>query len=233
MLYYNASDSNIYLRSLDNANDITRITDRDVRKSFGYHNGWVFTHSPEDNEDIYFYAVPNIEHTPIPPAPFSKPSLTDVPAGEWYSIPVSWALQKNITNGTSTTTFSPNQDCTQAQILTFLYRAVRGEGEPTAADMDKAISWARDKGMIDNSFNGSTPCTRSNAVSYIWQVFNKPTAKASSFTDVPANAAYAKAVDWAVEKGITKGDGSETTFAPDKVCTRGHIVTFLYRAYNN
>ena len=87
--------------------------------------------------------------------------------------------------------------------------------------------------MIDNSFDGNKPCTRSTAVSYIWQAFNKPIAKASSFTDVPANAAYAKAVNWAVEKGITKGDGSESTFAPDKVCTRGHIVTFLYRAYNN
>lgn len=117
--------------------------------------------------------------------------------------------------------------------MTFLYRAARGEGEPTAADMDKAISWAREKGMIDNSFDGNKPCTRSTAVSYIWQAFNKPIAKASSFTDVPANAAYAKAVNWAVEKGITKGDGSESTFAPDKVCTRGHIVTFLYRAYNN
>lgn len=166
-----------------------------------------------------------------PSAP--APSFTDVPAGEWYADPVAWAVDKGITNGTSTTTFSPTQNCTQAQILTFLYRAARGEGEPTAADMDKAISWAREKGMIDNSFDGNKPCTRSTAVSYIWQAFNKPTAKASSFKDVDANAAYAKAVDWAVEKGITKGDGSESTFAPDKVCTRGHIVTFLYRAYNN
>lgn len=172
--------------------------------------------------------------TTVPTTPTdAAPVFTDVPTGEWYAAPVAWAVEKNITNGTEPTKFSPNQNCTQAQILTFLYRAARGEGAATAKDMDKAISWARDKGMIDNSFNGSTPCTRATAVSYIWQAFNKLTAKASSFTDVPANAAYAKAVDWAVEKGITKGDGSETTFAPDKVCTRGHIVTFLYRAYNN
>ena len=81
-----------------------------------------------------------------PSAP--APSFTDVPAGEWYADPVAWAVDKGITNGTSTTTFSPTQNCTQAQILTFLYRAARGEGEPTAADMDKAISWAREKGMI-------------------------------------------------------------------------------------
>lgn len=170
--------------------------------------------------------------TPTPPDDGS-PTFTDVPAGEWYADPVAWAVDKGITNGTSSTKFSPTQDCTQAQILTFLYRAARGEGKAASEDMDKAISWAREKGMIDNSFDGNKPCTRSTAVSYIWQAFSKPTAKASSFTDVPANAAYAKAVDWAVEKGITKGDGSETTFAPDKVCTRGHIVTFLYRAYNN
>lgn len=163
----------------------------------------------------------------------AAPAFTDVPTGEWYADPVAWAVEKSITNGTEPTKFSPNQDCTQAQILTFLYRAQRGERAATAEDMDKAISWAREKGMIDSNFDGNKPCTRSTAVSYIWQAFNKPTAKASSFTDVPANAAYAKAVDWAVEKGITKGDGSEDTFAPDKVCTRGHIVTFLYRAYNN
>ena len=177
-------------------------------------------------QQYYSYYIPAAESTPAP-------TFTDVPAGEWYADPVAWAVEKNITNGTEPTKFSPGQDCTQAQILTFLYRAARGEGAATAEDMDKAISWARDKGMIDNSFNGSTPCTRSTAVSYIWQAFNKPNAKASSFTDVDANAAYAKAVNWAVEKGITKGDGSESTFAPDKVCTRGHIVTFLYRAYNN
>lgn len=161
------------------------------------------------------------------------PAFTDVPAGQWYAAPVAWAVEKSITNGTSTTTFSPDQDCTQAQILTFLYRAARSEGTATAEDMDKAIGWAREKGMIDSSFDSNKPCTHSTAVSYIWQAFDQPTAKASSFTDVPVSAAYAKAVDWAVEKGITKGDGSEDTFAPDKVCTRGHIVTFLYRAYNN
>lgn len=175
-------------------------------------------------QKYYSYYIPGDE---------SAPAFTDVPAGEWYADPVAWAVDGGITNGTSATTFSPAKDCTQAEILTFLYRAARGEGKAAAGDMDKAVTWAREKGMIDDDFNGSTPCTRSTAVSYIWQAFDKPTAKASSFTDVDADAAYAKAVDWAVEKGITKGDGSEDTFAPDKVCTRGHIVTFLYRAYNS
>lgn len=160
--------------------------------------------------------------------------FTDVDTGNWVSDPVAWALMNNITNGTEKDKFSPGQDCTQAQILTFLYRAAKGEGEATAEDMNKAISWAREKGMIDDSFNGDTPCTRATAVSYIWQAFDKPAAGApASFTDVEDNASFAGAVSWAVGKGITNGDGSETIFSPDKVCNRGQIVTFLYRAYNN
>lgn len=159
--------------------------------------------------------------------------FTDVDAGKWYTDPVAWARQEGIAAGTTSTSFSPNNDCTQAQILTFLYRAARGEGEATADDMAKAIAWAKEKGMIDDNFDGSTPCTRSTAVSYIWQAFGKPGAGASSFTDVDANADYAAAVSWAVEKGITGGTNTERTkFSPDDICTRGHIATFLYRAYN-
>lgn len=164
----------------------------------------------------------------------AAPSFTDVPTGEWYADPVAWAVEKGITNGTEPDKFSPGQNCTQAQILTFLYRAARNGGTATAEDMDKAINWAREKGMIDDSFKGNKLCTRSTAVNYIWQAFNKPSAKASSFTDVDANADYAAAVSWAVEKEITNGTNPDgTTFSPDEICSRGHIVTFLYRAYNN
>lgn len=161
--------------------------------------------------------------------------FTDVDTGNWVSDPVAWAVQNDITNGTEKDKFSPSQDCTQAQILTFLYRAAREEqAESSAKDMELAVEWAREKGMIDDSFDGSTLCTRATAVSYIWQAFNKPAAGApASFTDVDDNASFAGAVSWAVEKGITNGDGSDTIFSPDKVCNRGQIVTFLYRAYNN
>lgn len=180
-------------------------------------------------QKYYLYYIPSDES-----ATASAPAFTDVPAGEWYADPVAWAVEKGITNGTEPGKFSPDQNCTQAQILTFLYRAARGAGEATADDMDKAISWAREKGMIDSSFDGSKPCTRSTAVSYIWQALGKPGAKTSSFTDVPANATYAKAVNWAVEKGVTKGTNPEgTIFNPEQTCTRGHIATFLYRAYSN
>lgn len=160
--------------------------------------------------------------------------FTDVPAGKWVADPVAWAVQNDITNGTEKDKFSPGKDCTQAQILTFLYRAAREEQvESSAKDMELAVQWAREKGMIDGSFNGSTPCTRATAVSYIWQAFDKPGAQAGSFTDVPAGAPYGGAVDWAVENEITNGANADgTMFNPDKVCSRGEIAAFLYRAYN-
>ena len=155
-----------------------------------------------------------------------------MPAGKWYAGAVDWAVFKDITNGTEKGKFSPTQTCTHAQILTFLYRADRGGGKAEAADMDKAVEWAREKGMIDDSFNGGAFCTRADAVNYIWQALGKEDAKASSFTDVPAGAAYAKAVDWAVTNGVTNGtNAAQTEFSPNKVCDRGTIVTFLHRAY--
>jgi len=187
---------------------------------------------PLTNATIHYNSA--MPTTPVEPEPPATPAFTDVPAGEWYADAVAWTVENKITNGTTKGKFSPGKDCTQAQILTFLYRAERGQGAASAEDMEKAIRWAKEKGMIDDSFDGSKPCTRSTAVSYIWQAFDKPSAKASSFTDVDANADYAEAVSWAVEKGVTNGTNTDgTTFSPDKVCTRGHIVTLLYRAYNN
>ena len=164
----------------------------------------------------------------------TAPTFTDVPAGEWYADPVAWAVEKNITNGTTATKFSPGQNCTHAQILTLLYRAARDGGVASAEDMDKAVEWAREKDMIDNTFDGNKGCTRAEAVNYIWQACDKPTAKnTASFTDVDANADYAGAVSWAIEKVVINGSNTDgTTFSPDQVCTRGHIVTFLYRAYH-
>lgn len=165
------------------------------------------------------------------PADNPQPAFSDVPAGQWYADAVDWAVAHEITNGTGDGKFSPAQDCTQEQILTFLYRAARGGGSTaTAEDMAAAVNWAREKGMIDDSFNGKTPCTRSTAVSYIWQALGKSPAGSSSFSDVAAGASYAAAVDWAVEIGVTDGTGNGR-FSPNKICDRGTIVTFLHRAY--
>ncbi len=181
---------------------------------------------------------PEPEPDPKPgttPEPGGKPaasSFTDVSSGAWYAEAVDWAVGLDITNGTGNGRFSPAQTCTQEQILTFLYRAARGSGKADPKDMVLAVDWAREKGMIDSSFTGKAPCTRSTAVYFIWQALGKESAKAGGFTDVPANAAYAKAVDWAVANGVTNGtNAAQTQFSPNQVCTRGHIVTFLHRAY--
>lgn len=170
--------------------------------------------------------------------PASTSTFIDVPAGIWYESSVSWAVEKEIVNGTSANTFTPNRDCTHGEILTLLWRAAgkpesKAEAPIPLKDSDwyaGAVRWAAEKGMIGNGFDLNKPCTRAEAVNYIWQAFNKPNAAASHFTDVPAQADYAGAVSWAVEKGVVKGT-SATTFTPDKVCSRAEIVTLLYRAY--
>ena len=162
--------------------------------------------------------------------------FTDVKKTDWFAEPVLWAVEKNITAGTSDTTFSPNADCTTAQILSFLWRA-NGSPKPTMvnpfSDVKSgdwyAAAWAYEKGLVSGTaFGGDTLCTRSMAVTYMWKAAGSPSARAASFTDVSAGAEYADAVAWAVEQGVTAGT-SDTTFSPDSVCTRGQIVSFLYR----
>lgn len=172
---------------------------------------------------------PGTQETEANLAQTAAASFSDVSMGDFFDVSVGWALENQITNGTSDTQFSPYEQCTQAQILTFLYRAARNGGTAAAEDMTHAVNWARDMGIIDGSFDGNTPCTRATAVTYIWKAFGQPSMGSSSFTDVPADSAGA--VSWAVAKGVTNGT-SAITFSPNKVCERGEIVTFLYRAYH-
>lgn len=170
-----------------------------------------------------------------PTTPFN-----DVPEKEYYFEPVLWAVEKKITAGTSATTFSPNQTCTRAQILTFLWRAV---GSPKATGTNPftdvktsdyfydAAIWAYGKGMVSgNKFAGNTPCTRIETVIYLWKNAGAPRDLVyGSFLDLPDIPDAPEAVGWAVAYGITLGT-SATTFSPNQTCTRGQIVTFLYRA---
>lgn len=162
-------------------------------------------------------------------------TFTDVPAGEWYTDPVAWAVSKDIANGTGDRKFSPTQQCSHIQILAFLSRAAgkTDAATPWATEQTQIQSWAKEKGMIDDSFDGGKSCTRAEAVNYIWQALGKKDAPASSFIDVDAGASYARAVDWAVDNGVTNGtNGAQTEFSPNEVCSRAEIVTFLYRAMN-
>jgi len=94
----------------------------------------------------------------------------------------------------------------------------------------KAFVWAWEKGLIGNTAHDpNAPCSRSDVVTYLWKLDGSPKTGSSNFTDVPASAPYAQAVAWAVQHGVTNGT-SATTFSPDAICTRGQIVTFLWRA---
>ena len=173
-----------------------------------------------------------------------QPSVfTDVKEGAYYVDAVNWAVDKKVTSGKTETTFAPNDSCTRAQAVTFLWRAA-GSLEPTASEMtftdvkadsyyDKAVLWAVENkitsGMSDTLFAPDATCSRSQIVTFLYRMQNSPESKAENpFTDVKADAYYANAVLWAVENGVTTG-ASATTFDPAGDCTRGQIVTFLYR----
>ncbi len=176
----------------------------------------------------------------VPATPF-----TDVSTGIYYYEPVVWAVENNITTGTSATTFSPDKDCTRGQIVTFLWRAC-GSPEPTntthsftdiqaGAYYYKAVLWAVEEGittgMTSTTFAPDKTCTRGQAVTFLWRAQGKPTpaTTANPFKDVAETDYFYAPVLWASENGITTGT-SATTFAPAKTCTRAQIVTFLYRA---
>lgn len=181
-------------------------------------------------------------------AKFSSPAaivskvggFNDVFETDYCADAVLWAVEKGITGGSTSTTFSPGAACTRSHILTFLWRS-QGKPEPSIqnpfSDVSandyyyKAALWANEKGLVSGStFGGDTPCTRAATMTYLWKLAGSPAASPAAFTDVPADADYAQAVAWAVTEGITGGT-SASTFSPLNVCTRGQIVTFLYRAF--
>lgn len=167
------------------------------------------------------------------PAAPSGTGFADVPADMYCAQAVTWAVDNKVTTGTSETTFSPAQTCSDAEILTFLWRAA-GSPEPAANVGDtyfytKSTAWAAEQKITENQGEPDMPCTRAMVCTYLWRFAGSPEAKAADFTDVPGGSSYAKAVAWAVEKGITNGTGAGA-FSPDRVCSRGEIITFLYRS---
>jgi len=170
-------------------------------------------------------------------------NFTDVTSDMYFADSVKWAAYMKITEGTGNGMFSPNQTCTNAQILTFIWRA-EGRPEPTISNLftnsipdayAKAAVWAYEKGMVSGTtFDADKPCARAMAVTYLWQVAGSPDYSeynSLNFSDVDASSSCAKAVIWAVG-WITNGT-SDTTFSPEEICTRGQIVTFLDRYKNS
>lgn len=168
-----------------------------------------------------------------------KTTFSDVPSGAWYEDAVSWGVKEQITMGTSETTFSPNTTCTNAEILTMIWRACGSpipDSQNPFADVSETsfyyhpATWAYENNMLtDGNFSPNKPCTRSMAVKYLWEKAGAPRPTESvAFSDVEQNTDYAQAVAWAVEQGITYGT-SETEFSPSELCSRAQIITFLYR----
>ena len=180
----------------------------------------------------------------LTPKPVANP-FRDVKNGDYFFDPVLWALNHDpqITDGMTETTFAPGETCTRGQVVTFLWRAM-GCKEPTrtgnpftdVASGDyfyKAVLWAVEKGITDGTsattFSPNDPCTRAHVVTFLHRAEGTPSAGSGNpFNDVASGQYYTDAVLWAVSKGITDGT-SETTFSPAAPCTRGQIVTFLYR----
>ena len=178
----------------------------------------------------------------------NKMRKSDVAEDAYYYDSVTWALQNEITKGTSATTFSPDDGCTRAQVVTFLWRAA-GSPDPagTAESFSdvpadqwyaKAVQWAVEnnitQGTGNDKFSPDDTCTRAQIVTFLFRAAGSPITVGDMdkmFTDVPSTQWYADAVNWAVANNITQGTGNGK-FSPDDTCTRGQIVTFLYRCYN-
>ena len=166
----------------------------------------------------------------------------DVSKYDYYYNAVKWALKKGVTSGTGRYTFSPDDACTRAQTVTFLWRAAgcpkaTAKTNPftdvhTSDYFYEAVLWAVENGITNGTssttFSPNASVTRAQVAAFLWRANGEPAAKDSGFTDVAANAYYARAVAWAYAEGITTGTGFGV-FSPEAICTRAQIVTFLFR----
>ncbi len=175
-------------------------------------------------------------------------------ANKWYYTPVYWAVGKNVTSGVDKTHFGPDQTCTRAQSMTFLYRVkdmtrfpgdgLYGASEASNRFVDvpegkwytEPVAWAVSEGITagtgDNTFGTNDPCTRAQIATFLWRAAGSPEpASTASFSDVPEGKWYSKAIAWALEKGVTAGIGNGK-FGTNDPCTRAQIMTFLWRIYH-
>ena len=198
----------------------------------------------KDNGDGTFtFEMPADKVTVEPTFSWVNP-FADVANSAYYVDAVEWMLKREVTQGTTETTFSPNLNCTRAQIVTFLWRAA-GSPEPKGtvsfADVSagsyyaKAVAWAIENGITggtgDGLFSPDAACTRAQSAAFLYRAAGSPTVSGSAgFSDVAADAYYAQAVAWAKEHGITDGIGGGL-FGSANDCTRAQIAAFLWRLY--
>ena len=198
----------------------------------------------KDNGDGTFtFEMPADKVTVEPTFTWVNP-FADVTNSAYYVDAVEWMLKREVTQGTTDTTFSPNLNCTRAQIVTFLWRAA-GSPEPKGtvsfADVSagsyyaKAVAWAIENGITGGTGNGlfspDATCTRAQSAAFLYRAAGSPAVSGSAgFSDVAADAYYAQAVAWAKEHGITDGIGGGL-FGSANDCTRAQIAAFLWRLY--
>ena len=170
--------------------------------------------------------------------------FADVAIDAYYYEAVKWAQEKGITSGIGNGLFGPNQPCTRGQIVTFLWRTAGSPVVNYAMNMTdvaedayygEAVRWALSEGITTGTgggaFSPDDACTRAQAVTLLARALNANASGKAEFGDVPTDSYFAEAVVWAAANGVTEGVGGGL-FGSDNSCTRGQIVTFLYRAYN-
>ena len=170
--------------------------------------------------------------------------FADVAIDAYCYEAVKWAVKNGITDGVGNDRFAPEQSCTRAQIVTFLWRAAGSPVVNYAMDLSdvaedvyyaEAVRWALSEGITtgagESSFSPDATCTRAQAVTFLARALNANASGKAEFGDVPTDSYFAEAVAWAAANGVTEGVGGGL-FGSDNSCTRGQIVTFLYRAYN-
>lgn len=190
------------------------------------------------------YAAQGMEAWEIASHQSGIAGFQDVIPGKYYSRPVEWAVQKQVTTGTSPITFSPDAYCTRAQTVAFLWR-IAGQPEPTVTDtgfMDvpadsyyaKAVAWAVEQGITTGRYPGMFDpegiCTRGEFVTFLFRSLKLENYQggANRFLDVEEWKFYRNPIAWAVQNGVTTGTSADT-FSPNDPCTRGQVVTFLHR----
>ena len=212
------------LKALDKDGDALKLTEKNGKYTFKMPSGKVTVKGSF------------VEEAPVQ-------IFKDVPTDAYYYEAVKWAAEKGITGGVGNGLFAPNQPCTRAQIVTFLWRAA---GSPAPKNMSsftdvpadafyaKAVAWAVENGITggtgDGKFSPDATCTRAQSVTFLYRAAGSPKVSGSAeFGDVATNAYYADAVAWAAKNGITGGIGGGL-FGSGNDCTRAQIVTFLYRS---
>ncbi len=204
--------------------------------------------TPDRDITLYAHWIPS-EDQPSETEPSEPgesgitPAFSDVKDSDYYHDAVIWAADNGITSGTTDSTFSPNMNCTRAQLVTFLWRA---SGCPTVdyamsftdvnedAYYAEAVRWAASEGITsgtgNSKFSPDEVVTRGQTVTFLYRMDKGEAADLpdSGFKDVATSEYYYDAVKWAQMKGITTGT-SETEFSPEEPCTRAQIVTFIYR----